>query len=353
MYISEPTSHFSIFTREDRDTKELPIDEEKSSCHSTEIFDFSAPPDLSSRADDLAKRFFEKAKNDLCSENERSQTQNTFIEDSSFPKLPEKPFLDDSAPYILTTEIGQLDALAVLSNIPPNKGIYLGFSFEFNYHLLAERPAELALICDINAQMHSLYRFIASNIVICSSREEFLELFQVSLQNPIYSFAYQEKRLASEAINYFISQKYSWLYSDEKFSIIKNLYLQNKIQHLNLDLVEDSSFFSKIKRWADKMQLSFDIIYVSNIPEWFMRSNPLKVTKMKANLLKIISPQTIFIDAKQTEFETGSPVIRITQHISDAQSFPSFKTPHRKKRKMVVRNEQLSGLEYILSARTD
>jgi len=53
---------------------------------------------------------------------------------------------------------------------------------------------------------------------------------------------------------------------------------------------------------------------------------------MKSNLLNIISPSTLFIDAKQKEWETGAPEMRITRGINSEFDFPSF-NPSRKKLK--------------------
>ena len=132
-------------------------------------------------------------------------------------------------------------------------------------------------------------------------------------------------------IDYYVNREFSWLHTDERFFAIKKLYHMGQIQHLNLDLVEDSSFFAQLKQWAEHNQLAFDIVYVSNIPECLQRSQAhTALTKMKANLLKIMSPQTILIDAKQQSCETGDPVLRVTSRSKMLKRFPCLR-PHVKK----------------------
>jgi hypothetical protein len=273
----------------------------------------------------------------------------------SFPTVESKPFPLDEPPYVLTTEIGQQAALEALRSIKPlEKGLHLGFAFEFNYHLLAEREVEYAWICDINGRLHTLYQFVATTIVMTPNREAFVEVFRKELQEKgEYYFNSEEGRFAEKTIDYYLHSTFSWLFSEEKFLKIRSLYMKEKIHHLNLHLVEDSYFFAKLKIWAESCGYRFDTIYVSNIPEWLQRTENLSVTKMMANLLKIMNPETIFIDAKQKNFESGEPEIRFKQNIQNAESFPSFTTPRRVKGKILPK--QSSGVATLMerTARPD
>ena len=266
-----------------------------------------------------------------------------------FPAMEPKEFYLDEPPYILTSEVGQLDALELLRPINPLKnGIYLGFAFEFNYHLLAERPFELAWICDINSRMHTLYKFIETTIITTPTRDSFIEAFRKELfEKGGYYFSH-EGGFAEKVLAHYLNEKFSWLHSEEKFLRIRSLYREHKIHHVNLNLVEDSGYFAQMKMWADDAGFRFDTVYVSNIPEWVQRSDMVSVARMKANLLKIVSPETNFIDARQPNFESGEPKIRLTRGIYDAESFPDFSPPRRVKGLRRVNPAMRSGLASLL-----
>lgn len=274
-----------------------------------------------------------------------------------FPVMEPKEFYSDEPPYVLTTEIGQQAALeSIRLRNPLKNGIYLGFAFEFNYHLLAERPFELAWICDINSRMHTLYQFIETTIVTTPTRDSFIEAFRKELEAKGDYYFSHEGGFAKKVIDHYLNEKFSWLHSEEKFLRIQDLYRNHRIHHVNLNIVDDSGYFAQMKMWAETNGYRFDTIYVSNIPEWLQRTDLVSVTKMKANLLKIMSPETHFIDAKQTSFEHGEPVVRITRDIFDAESFPEFAPPPRLKGRahmrplQVQQPQQRSGLASLFGS---
>lgn len=225
----------------------------------------------------------------------------------------------------MTTEIGQLAALQELRTAPSRKeGLYLGFAFEFNYHVLAERPVKFAWICDINKKMHTLYNFIQTTILSCANRDAFIAAFKKEISQKHEYYFGCPTGFEDQVISHYLEEEFSWLYSHTKFLRIQNLYRDNKICHAHVDLAEDSYFFGLLKEWADFNQLQFDVIYVSNIPEWFQRTSFNSLIQMKTNLLQILSPQTFLIDAKQPLFESKEPILRITRNITNSKSFPAF-----------------------------
>lgn len=266
-----------------------------------------------------------------------------------FPAMEPRPFTVNQLPYILTTEIGQLAALEKLRSLPPlQEGLLLGFAFEFNYHLLAERAIKFAWICDINKKMHDIYNFIQRTIITSDSRKDFIEAFRKEIEENEESYFGFSGDCAAKVIEYYLNQEFSWLHSDEKYSRIRNMYLNQQIHHVHLDLAQDSSFFADLKKWADFNKYTFDVIYVANIPEWLQRRDSRMVAKMKANLLKIMSPETKLVDAKQVIFESGEPEIRITQGIHDAESFPPFVAPMRGRKIIQKKSDQISGMARLL-----
>ena len=231
-------------------------------------------------------------------------------------------------PYLMTTEEGHEAGLQALSSYPEKEnGIYLGFAFEFNYHVLATRNVQKAYICDINPRMHTLYAWVQKNIIETSDRTEFLRKFEHELtSNSDYYLGYTST--GREVIEHFTSKEFSWLYKDSTYATIRQLYLAGKIIHLELNLSADQATFQNLALSARQNGQVFDVIYLSNIPEWIYRSGSLE--KMKANLATLITPETILVDAKQKYWETGKPVVRVTPNLIQ-DGLPRFK-PNPKRR---------------------
>lgn len=286
--------------------------------------------EVGQRADALAERFFKKKR---MREEEKSNVPTLEKKQVAPAQLNEKNlftvdrevFEYNDFPYIVTSEKGQAEALEKVRGYPEKKnGIFLGFAFEFNYHLLAERSVQHAFICDINLRMHMLYKFIENNIVGCESREAFLQKLKAEFEkkkNKYFGFSDGVEKI----IDYFKETQYSWLSSDEKFLKIRQLYRDKKIQHLNLNLEKDFQAFERLKNWATQNGYEFDVVYVSNIPEWVIRTG--SISALKGNLLKIITEKTLLIDAR-LENSKDSPVIRVST--KQDPTFLSFEQPKRK-----------------------
>ena len=300
-------------------------------------------PDMSAIVDTCARK---KIKSEVTYPQEDSSSSVI-----AFPDTLPKTFQVDSCPYILTTEIGQNEALIELNDYPAKEnGVYVGFAFEFNYHLLAQRPMQMAVICDINARMHKLYDFVAKTIIHCSTRTAFLAKFRTELEtNVMYYYGTNEIDIDA-IINYYSNKEFSWLSSEERFLQIKSLYQENKIVHLNLNLSEDIDFFGNLKKWMDHKGYELDVVYVSNIPEWLNNAGSSALARMEANLLRIMSKNTIFVDAKRREGR-GEPLVRVTDNIK-RNGFPSFRPEKsmRKRKHYIARRAQKpssSGIQVL------
>ena len=266
----------------------------------------------------------------------------SMISKTAFPQIHKEKYESDEEPYIITSEEGQTEALQKISQYPLKpKGIFLGFALEFNYHLLALRPTNMALICDINARMHNLYNFIAQTIVVENmNRQKFLLSLKNELEtNKEYYFSTEDINI-DNVIKHYSEKEFSWLFSDEKFLKVQNLYLDGKIKHLNLDLEKDKQFFVSLEEWMKQENYTLDVVYVSNIPEWFQTLGNGRIDKMKRNLLNVMDSNTIFVDAKKKD-SSGSPIVRVSINIDNEKGFPSFEAERRKKTKSL--NPFLSG----------
>ena len=247
------------------------------------------------------------------------------------PDVTPKPSLNRDSPgdppYLMTTETGHKEALKEIFALPtPSNGVYLGFAFEFNYHVLAKREVQKAFICDINPRMHTIYNWIAKTIVTAKDRKDFLEKFEAELnKHPEY---YLCSSTTQETIEHFISHRWSWLYSDKNYAQIRQLYFEGKIEHRYLNLTDKTGQFQDLGNWARDNGYVFDIVYLSNIPEWIWNAGRHHIQTMQENLNELLSPSTLLVDAKKERWETGAPKVRVATDVSK-QGFPSFRPPKR------------------------
>ena len=230
-------------------------------------------------------------------------------------------------PYLKSTESGHAESLEEMKTIPTKAdGVYLGFAFEFNYHLLAERPVQKAYICDINPRMLALYQDIERLVVQHEDRSAFIKAFRSELStHSEYYFGLSEP--VEEVLTHLTTLEHSWLASDRKYETIRGLYLNHKIVHLSLDVAKDRARFQEISQELQRNQWVLDCVYLSNIPEWLYNSRSLGA--LSDNLGLIMSADTVLIDAKKEFWESGMPKVRITR--DPKTKLPNF-NPNKRRR---------------------
>ena len=233
-------------------------------------------------------------------------------------------------PYLKTTESGHAESLEELKTIPSkDNGVYLGFAFEFNYHLLAERPIQKAYICDINPRMLALYEDIERLVLQNEDRNAFIKAFKSELgTHSEYYFGLSEP--LEEVLTHLTTLEHSWLASDRKYETIRELYRNHKIVHLSLNVGGSNVQFQEIAQELQKNRWVLDCVYLSNIPEWLYNRGSLDT--LKDNLGFIISADTVLIDAKKEFWEAGMPKVRITRG-----ELPDFKPNKRRKTRVLSR----------------
>ncbi len=244
-------------------------------------------------------------------------------------------------PYLKSTESGHAESLEEMKAIPTkDNGVYLGFAFEFNYHLLAERPVQKAYICDINPRMLALYEDIERLVVQYEDRNEFIKAFKSELgSHSEYYFGLTEP--LEGVLTHLTTLEHSWLASDRKYETIRNLYLNHKIVHLSLDVAKDRAQFEEIAQELQRNRWVLDCVYLSNIPEWLYNSGSLGA--LSDNLGLIMSADTVLIDAKKEFWETGMPKVRITR--DPVAKLPDFKPSKRRKTRVLSRRSYTPSYE--------
>jgi hypothetical protein len=243
-------------------------------------------------------------------------------------------FAVDDAPYLVTTEEGQVEALHALSRVPPpSNGVLLGFANEFNYNILANRDVKRAVICDINARMHRVYQWTEENIRKYDYPSDFLVAFRSEIEK--HPDIYESYLATPAGVIEHYEQDFMWTGDLRSYQKIRAMYQAGLITHVNLNLIRDEAYFDSLALWASENGYVFDSIYVSNIPEWAVRGSGLN--EMKNNLLKVLNPNTILIDAKQVRFESGKPRLRLSRGIVSMETFPDFKPVRRGLHRRMVR----------------
>ena len=236
-------------------------------------------------------------------------------------------------PYLKSTESGHAESLEEMRAIPAkDNGVYLGFAFEFNYHLLAERPVQKAYICDINPRMLALYEDIERLVVQHEDRNAFIKALRSELSTySEYYFGLFES--VEEVLTHLTTLEHSWLASDRKYETIRGLYLNHKIVHLSLDVAKDRARFEEIAQELQRNRWVLDCVYLSNIPEWLYNSRNLDA--LENNLGLILSTDTVLIDAKKEFWESGMPKVRITR--DPMAKLPNFNPNKRRKTRVLSR----------------
>jgi len=211
-------------------------------------------------------------------------------------------------PFLLTTETGHPAVFEALSQKPQIEGgVYFGFAFEFNYHILARRPFERAYICDIHPSMIALYAWVKEGVVATESREAFIEKFHEELfvNKERYfpdSDEFSDKNLVGylkDVFNHYRTYAYSWLKEDASYARVRNLYLDNRIVHLNLNLARDGGRIAEISQEVQNEKRVFDVVYITNIAEWVRFKDYDHYDNMVTNLQSLLSDKTTVVDSKR------------------------------------------------------
>lgn len=96
-------------------------------------------------------------------------------------------------------------------------------------------------------------------------------------------------------LNLEISLGQSWLFTDERFQIIKGIFSNDHFVHLSVDLRSVDNI-SSISKTLQKLELKIDSIYLSNVAEFF---KPDELTNYQQALQQFQTnsiPTTFFID---------------------------------------------------------
>lgn len=76
--------------------------------------------------------------------------------------------------YIACNELRLNETLRDLQVTPQKQSsVHIGWSFEMNFNIVAERKPDLAIIADINSNTHKAYSFMSAHIRFIDKVEQF------------------------------------------------------------------------------------------------------------------------------------------------------------------------------------
>jgi len=178
--------------------------------------------------------------------------------------------------WMLTNEQGREEALRQLSSypLPDTKAVHIGFSGMINLDIIAERRSGYAIIGDVNDNVLKYYDIIRQtvqsqrfNALLGEQRRiKFVQLLIEAFKNEGMFDLDQEvhKSQRMQQIHDLLTDSVSWLSSDKNFEYICNMFKENRIKILPLD-VHDRQKFIMIGNWLKRNDLHIDTIYTSNI----------------------------------------------------------------------------------------
>lgn len=198
---------------------------------------------------------------------------NVYSQEDDFFENLGSPIVSDSEAYPVCNEKNQETILSNLAELPLiENGIHIGWSIEFNYKIIALRKSKAAIICDRSSKVFDFYHEFQKNLL--------------EIEYEDFSHKYPE---------------FFWV-KEEDFQYLKQMYQENRIYHVCLDLMDNEGKFEKLSEWIKENNYIIDTIYVSNVLDWISKGagkqdhwkKPYRVTYFN-NLNKLMNEKTAFI----------------------------------------------------------
>lgn len=198
----------------------------------------------------------------------------------------------NEVPYVRCNESLQEEILEALSQYPkPEKGVHIGWSIEFNYRIILARKPALVILCDINQRVFDFFDLFKIALIESYSQDDFLsKLKEILEKESDYFFHQKEPRYSL----YSTLQSYmTWISCEENYRYLKEMYMNDKIIHLQLDIKDKKNKFELIKQWIDSNGYTLDTLYLSNIWMWLKKDRDL----FAQNINNLMHENCIFIDS--------------------------------------------------------
>lgn len=230
------------------------------------------------------------------------QQRRELEDEGTFSRLP----YVQAPPYILPNEPEPGRVIEQLKNYDKPQGdalnCHIGVSGLFNYDVVAARKSDFALLIDINKNtvaLHWLTIMILQDTKI-HTRQQFIKALMHNLREykrELFIFSGSSiSNLPQE-----LTRKGSWLESDEKFSYIQQMAVENRIMPTLLS-ISDRDALQKLAAIIKENGFRLDTLYTSNVIEWLLRkTNDAFKTQMNfaAGMLPLIDQSSLYISSDQ------------------------------------------------------
>ena len=220
--------------------------------------------------------------------------------------------LSDST-YVVCNETSYHETLSLLRQLPRNdNGVHIGWACQFNYDVIACRQPQYAIICDINTNMHNLYKKICFLLLSKIDRETFNQELLLFFSQPEIQekLSYTHEFSTPLELLQKLQWEGSWLTCDDKYELIQDMHTQKRIVYRMLDITDDSGYFSALHSWLNTNCLEVDTLYASNIIEWLKSED--QQSRYRLNLEQLMSPNTQFIYAKRPGIKSPRNILNST-----------------------------------------
>jgi len=180
-----------------------------------------------------------------------------------------------------SNEKGRDEMVRSLSHFPRiHNGICLGFGGFINLDIIAKRRSAFGLLADYHPKLAEFWKCLMKSLAHSdidnyqgrARRQRFIEIFLENLHNDYpYSAGYirnnqwgHDEGKLKIILSELLDDATSWLGSDEDFKFIRQMFANNCIQFIPLD-VRDVQKYKDIKAWMDQHGFILDTAYLSNI----------------------------------------------------------------------------------------
>jgi len=226
-------------------------------------------------------------------------------------KVAEKPDASnplEGRPYIITNETQCGVARRILGANRDRPGVHIGVSCWENYNIMLASGSTHGILFDSSAQVVSLNDRTAQCIQACQDRTQFMEQFLKYSEEDadIPLVVDQDKDMARDnspnRLRRELEDPTSWLGSDANYQAIRQMYLDRKIVHIQMDAA-DATAMKVIATWLEQNQFSCSTFYLSNVRDWILN----------AVVKKIATEHDIPLDDPEALIEIGTMIAPLVE----------------------------------------
>lgn len=230
-----------------------------------------------------------------------TQTYNSYI--ASVKPHVENDFFSRHQVYVTTNELNHDDVLVSLKKVAAIGNLIIGTSGFCTLNLASVRKeVNYILIGDPSAAAKLFWENMASIIRESKDRLDCVKKVQKNLMRKRHYYFTDPAKVWAQEYSNDIKAPSSWLYDDERYEKIKNIFVRYAFAFCLLDFT-DTEACLEISEIHRRNGLVVDTIYTSNIHS-FIEAD--KFASYERSLECLMGPDTIVVDTEEQSFKIGS-----------------------------------------------